>query len=184
MAKTLHWVTDQTIQKEQIERELLLVQQEEQRKLSANEVQRYKKKLERKSRNEHDKIWRSLVAFATLNFNGDSNQNKDTNVDETKTVRETAVTSSLPETESFEFADPNDLLVEERSSQSNSNDVPGVPREQLLVFMKRARAAYGRTALCLSGGAMVCTEVLDGYCCLVYLMDKSFIDCFSFFLCV
>ena len=28
-------------------------------------------------------------------------------------------------------------------------------REQLLTFLKRARAAYGRTALCLSGGAMM-----------------------------
>ncbi|KAG7347069.1 patatin-like phospholipase [Nitzschia inconspicua] len=41
-------------------------------------------------------------------------------------------------------------------SHRSTGAVPSMAhREQLLVFLKRARAAYGRTALCLSGGAMM-----------------------------
>ncbi|KAL3921897.1 MAG: hypothetical protein SGILL_002500 [Bacillariaceae sp.] len=41
-------------------------------------------------------------------------------------------------------------------SVRSSGSIPTTAhREQLLVFLKRARAIYGRTALCLSGGAMM-----------------------------
>ncbi|KAL3921058.1 MAG: hypothetical protein SGILL_002949 [Bacillariaceae sp.] len=42
-----------------------------------------------------------------------------------------------------------------QSVKSTANIPTIAHREQLVVFLKRARAAYGRTALCLSGGAMM-----------------------------
>ena len=45
------------------------------------------------------------------------------------------------------------------SSVLNASQLSGLPaalhREKIKNFLKRARAAYGRTALCLSGGAMM-----------------------------
>lgn len=157
VTKTLHWITDQTLRKEQIKRDLLAHQEEEERQSTANEVKRYNKKLERKTRYEHDKIWRSLVALATLNFNVNNDHYEKEKAGEKERGGEAgpSETAGPPEAVTFDFANLNELLIEERSSRSNSIDIPGIPREQLLVFMKRARAAYGRTALCLSGGAMM-----------------------------
>jgi len=50
---------------------------------------------------------------------------------------------SASETEKPRAVDPNDKLLQQQQ------------REQIKTFLKRARASYGRTALCLSGGAMM-----------------------------
>mmetsp|Transcript_29038 Transcript_29038/g.58932 ORF Transcript_29038/g.58932 Transcript_29038/m.58932 type:complete len:727 (-) Transcript_29038:114-2294(-) len=40
-------------------------------------------------------------------------------------------------------------------TRSSRQELPLEHRENVMIFLKRARAAYGRTALCLSGGAMM-----------------------------
>ena len=50
-------------------------------------------------------------------------------------------------------------IIPRNNSVVNISQLSGLPaalhREKVKTFLKRARAAYGRTALCLSGGAMM-----------------------------
>eukprot|EP00557_Chaetoceros_sp_GSL56_P001704 CAMPEP_0176502854 /NCGR_PEP_ID=MMETSP0200_2-20121128/15005_1 /TAXON_ID=947934 /ORGANISM="Chaetoceros sp., Strain GSL56" /LENGTH=903 /DNA_ID=CAMNT_0017902013 /DNA_START=281 /DNA_END=2992 /DNA_ORIENTATION=- len=57
-----------------------------------------------------------------------------------------------------DMSDSTSSNHEGRNSEEDIDDVDIMrkqQREQVKLFMKRARAAYGRTALCLSGGAMM-----------------------------
>lgn len=132
VTETLHWITDEAIR----------LQPPEQMS-STSDVDakaKYTKNLERKVHNEKDRIWKSLLSWATLNFaDGDG----------PGVVRKPEIITR-----------PR-LSTADRSTGSGS-DNEGVParlplfhQEQLVTFLKRARAAYGRTALCLSGGAMM-----------------------------
>jgi predicted acylesterase/phospholipase RssA len=77
----------------------------------------------------------------------------------------TRTNPSLPDMDEVNviYASSGDLtsLVSDAGSEGmqsvrSTGTIPTMAhREQLLVFLKRARAAYGRTALCLSGGAMM-----------------------------
>jgi hypothetical protein len=126
VAKTLHWITDEA-----------LSIPESNPKLEADARIKYERSLDRKVKSEKDKIWKSLVSWATLTF-----------------------------PKEYEGAPFAELVISSNSrddslgSCDSRTTTPGVPRVlpmfhrlQLIEFLKSARAAYGRTALCLSGGA-------------------------------
>ena len=109
----------------------------------------YDTKLQKKVRKEKHKLWSSLLN-ATVSFlsHADSNNNN--------SPQESLHDLSLPERRKSQ----NDLSFSERSSNGSlfmeaNGHLPACHRDEVLAFLKRARAAYGRTALCLSGGAMM-----------------------------
>ena len=62
--------------------------------------------------------------------------------------------------------DKHELKKNQSSSERSCSDsqslsgkekklLPPIHREKVRIFLKRAKAAYGRTCLCLSGGAMM-----------------------------
>mmetsp|Transcript_17619 Transcript_17619/g.26702 ORF Transcript_17619/g.26702 Transcript_17619/m.26702 type:complete len:846 (-) Transcript_17619:55-2592(-) len=95
----------------------------------------YESKLQRKVEEEKNKLWTSVLSWSTLNFDKSA--------------------------EKFPLSRQNSLHISSsRSEDSSDNEKaenhPAVfNKEKIIVFLKRARAAYGRTALCLSGGAMM-----------------------------
>jgi len=107
------------------------------------EQQAYEMLLHKKVREEKTKLWQSLIS-ATLNV---FNDKKD----------------GSPGRRGSKHGSPS------RSRQASGGNLNGEAaakshgslsifhRMEVLLFLKRARAAYGRTALCLSGGAMMGT---------------------------
>jgi len=128
---TLHWITD----------EALKISGKKKATSEAEAKIFYERNLERKVRNEKDKVWKSLQAWATLSFRVDK--------DEKRESRE----EISPHTSSTGACEGS--VLSEGSDHGISKALPLFHREQLVEFLKRARAAYGRTALCLSGGAMM-----------------------------
>jgi len=142
VTKTLQWVTDQT---------LLLEEEETERQNSIS----YEANFQQKTMMERKKLWGSLVAFATLDFSNSSNNQK---TQESK-IRESTKDTSRNSSRSRPLSPASHGTSETRSSvsstSSSSSSIPPVTRQQLLRFLKRARHAYGKTALCLSGGSMM-----------------------------
>ena len=134
---TLQWLTDQTL--------LLEEEQEAERRDSMS----YEATIQQKSIMERQKLWSSLVSLATsFDFSSSSNLQK---LD--------GVASSLRDSskKSIEMrpSSPASQTTSDTTSASSTSSVPPITRQQLLRFLKRARHAYGKTALCLSGGAMM-----------------------------
>ena len=92
------------------------------------------KEITTKTLEEKNKIVSSLIQWATLGILGGEDEEND--IDDDNAPTETVV-SGLRSATSEEYA--RNLAM----------------REKITTFLKRARAAYGRTALCLSGGAMM-----------------------------
>lgn len=112
--------------------------------LSEGEKQVFDEILQQKVQAEKTKLWQSLVAGA-FNIFGEK---KDGSPGRTRT----SSGSITMDQDSRQF-------IETRRSKGSSLSV--LHRMEILLFLKRARAAYGRTALCLSGGAMM-GEFLSG----------------------
>lgn len=92
----------------------------------SDEMRKYKESLENAVTSSRLKLHETLISWATLNFlKGKSNES-----DKEKRRNE----------------NEKKLLI---------NLLPKTHRETVKVFLKRSRAAYGRTALVLSGGAMM-----------------------------
>ncbi len=138
VTKTLKWVTNQTLLREQEE------------SIRASEAERrgslsYEKNFQQKTMMERKKLWGSLVAFATLDFGTNNNDTK-------------AYTKSNTTGNDSGYRPPSpgaSLNSGKTSDASTTSSIPPISRQQLLRFLKRARHAYGRTALCLSGGSMM-----------------------------
>jgi len=145
VAKIVHWLTDHT---------LLMEQQasESQRKhLRKRKSLREYRRFQEKSRLERKKLWKSLVEFSTLDFfaTGGVGDNKPIDGD----GGDSTATSAIPDYGGVAFDDVT--ASSSRSSSEQSSCGSRVGREQLAGFLKRAHHAYGKTALCLSGGAMM-----------------------------
>ena len=96
----------------------------------SEDLTNYQKSLQATVKSEQDKLHETLISWATLNFfNKKSNEHKSD-----PKLNQSSCPNSGPDTVKF---------------------LPGAHRETVKVFLKRARAAYGRTALVLSGGAMM-----------------------------
>ena len=128
---------------EEVEMTLFWVTEEAMRLPSADDnsfvaKESYDKRFERKVRKEKHKLLSSLI-HATLYF-------VELMKDEDTRASESSCNLSVSSDRS---TGSNDNLT------ADSNSLPAFHREAVLAFLKRARAAYGRTALCLSGGAMM-----------------------------
>ena len=139
VVKTMEWVTDEA---------LTLPYDSENE--NEEEQKDYESNFENKVRHEKDKLWKSLIKFATtLSF------------DEKPKSRGSLHGGSVSSTESqSEFVKPSPITGEiNKFINTQSQDGRKLPtafhRKQVIEFFKRARAALGRTALCLSGGAML-----------------------------
>ena len=97
--------------------------------LLQKEKSEIERELKSKAALEHEKM-QSFLGWATLNFRGYPDK------DHKKNEMDSTFAPS-PHTEDEEMA--HNVMM----------------REKIKTFLKRARAAYGRTALCLSGGAMM-----------------------------
>jgi hypothetical protein len=94
--------------------------------------------LRSKTEEEEQKLIQSLLSWATLGILGKSGESKEGGDSDTNGI------DSAPTV----VSDLNHVRGEEYIKNL-------VLREKVKTFLKRARAAYGRTALCLSGGAMM-----------------------------
>lgn len=134
VATTLRWVTTQC--------SLIDENDSVDSSIVANEID-YEKKLQKKVRQEKKKIWSSVVTWATQNYDHTDDESSeippDTRYDHGGNDLDTTV------------AVPQRTL----SHGDNKTHLPPFHKEKVIAFLKRARAAYGRTALCLSGGAMM-----------------------------
>jgi uncharacterized membrane protein len=166
VTNTLHWVTEQVMSADATDDERAQLDE------NGDVIKTYEKSFQRKARDEREHLWQSLIGLAinvaTLNFNGDDDETK--NANEKKKKGDAKDTSSSPEVArngsparstssavgvddvDVSYASVGDLIS---AGSEAGSDPTMVHREQLLIFLKRARASYGRTALCLSGGAMM-----------------------------
>ena len=112
----------------------------------------YEMKLQKKVRQEKRKIWSSVVSWATENFD----QTGDESFGVSSTSQHGTGENSPKGKERVHDLD-NAVIVPQRnvSDGENKHHLPPFHKEKVIAFLKRARAAYGRTALCLSGGAMM-----------------------------
>jgi hypothetical protein len=104
------------------------------------EKQVYEEILQERVRQEKEHLWKTSLVAATLNLFGDGrNRNPSPNGDSAVKRSRSSI-----------------AVAAARGPLSPFH------RLEVLAFLKRARAAYGRTALCLSGGAMMgtCQHVL------------------------
>eukprot|EP00522_Entomoneis_paludosa_P009416 CAMPEP_0172441960 /NCGR_PEP_ID=MMETSP1065-20121228/2456_1 /TAXON_ID=265537 /ORGANISM="Amphiprora paludosa, Strain CCMP125" /LENGTH=904 /DNA_ID=CAMNT_0013191599 /DNA_START=27 /DNA_END=2741 /DNA_ORIENTATION=+ len=134
---TLHWITDQATSVPVSE--------------SFNEVEKkvYQENVQSEFRKEKDKLWKSLVEQK----NSMDAEDVEATIKDKDDATETTVGTGdhLPQNQQSNSAEHGD----DNDGPGLSHGLPPVHRDQVLDFLKRARASYGRTALCLSGGAMM-----------------------------
>jgi hypothetical protein len=131
---TLHWITEEALKIPAA-------------CMDSIGLESYEEALQKKVRDEKDKLWKSLITNV-FNIFGDNKSDKKSGKGSSASLSEIIPSNS------------------ESPSRSGTIKVPGtlpaVHRIEVLAFLKRARAAYGRTALCLSGGAMMGTLRVHG----------------------
>mmetsp|Transcript_14355 Transcript_14355/g.31342 ORF Transcript_14355/g.31342 Transcript_14355/m.31342 type:complete len:903 (-) Transcript_14355:248-2956(-) len=134
VVETLHWITDQALSVPMVD--------------CVNEAEKkvYKQNVQSEFKREKDKLWKSLVGI-------DERSAVDGKDLEATKDDGTATTTS---TGDGEHPHLGDIARHDNSYPNNFNQgLPSVHRDQVLEFLKRARTSYGRTSLCLSGGAMM-----------------------------
>lgn len=137
---TLHWLTDEAAA---LPRPAAAA-----RRASAL---RYQQTVQTQIRQEKDKLWRSLV---TKFDRGESREEEEEEEDDYIPPDEQALVpldSRGAATASTQTATQTDSSLQTPPTKR----LPSFHRDQVLALLKRARASYGRTALCLSGGAMM-----------------------------
>lgn len=142
VSKTMEWLTDEALK---------LPDGQEDELLEEDSVtkRKYQESLAMNVRIEKDKIWKSLVSFAT------------SITEERPTPSQTSATSNNDSSvSSLESLATGGQQTRNRahvgghpSRKASATQLPSFHRKQVIDFFKRARAAYGRTALCLSGGS-------------------------------
>ena len=138
VTKTMEWVTDEALKVPCDPKDY---------EDESSEVKRdYEATLDQKVRHEKDKIWKSLIRFATtMSFDEKSQHRPSSTIDTQLSV------SSLESMSEEQKQIAQTMLP--GSPRDLANQLPSIHRKQVMDFFKRARTAYGRTALCLSGGA-------------------------------
>lgn len=119
--------------------------------------EKYEVKLKMKIQQEREKIYSSLMTFATLTFlGGSSTELSDHPIPTTDTVTTSSLSSS-PTSSPKQNSQPSPipLAIPRKKSIHDFKTLPSLHRSKVKIFLKRARAAYGRTALCLSGRGMM-----------------------------
>ena len=110
----------------------------------------YDMTLQSKVRQEKKKIWSSFVSWATQ-IHEEEIENSGT----PRTSRHGSGKNTRPVHEPQRASPPKPSLSTIESRGRSLSSLPSFHKEKVIAFLKRARAAYGRTALCLSGGAMM-----------------------------
>uniref|UniRef100_A0A7S4J505 Uncharacterized protein n=1 Tax=Odontella aurita TaxID=265563 RepID=A0A7S4J505_9STRA len=105
----------------------------------------YEKELKSKVKEEKSKMYGSLIQWATLTILGGGKDDENEKLEDSAQKNEEKRMSS-------EHAEGPPKTI---TAAATETYLPFLHREQVKTFLKRARAAYGRTALCLSGGAMM-----------------------------
>lgn len=134
VAKTMEWVTDEALN--------LPVETDELADENSETKRDYQQSLAMNVRIEKDKIWKSLVNFAT-SFTGDDNKATTTTPGSSVSSLESMSAGGHQRAHASGFP----------TRKASATQLPSFHREQVIDFFRRARAAYGRTALCLSGGS-------------------------------
>lgn len=140
---TLQWLTDQT-----------LLMEEEQ--LERRDSVSYETTIQQKSLMERQKLWSSLVSLATFDFSG--NYKVDNSSSSPRDSSKKSVSSTKDHSRKSAQGrpvSPASQATGYTTTASSTSSIPPITRQQLLRFLKRARHAYGKTALCLSGGSMM-----------------------------
>ena len=150
VSKTLHWMTDEAAS--------LSVNSGLDKQTS---VEQYAETLKTEVRKEKDKLWRHLVSIfdsksddgSDDDENGDKIKQKDYFSEKKRIEKmvEQQKTGTLQIATNREEEEGLQSQVRRTAAQA----LPSVHREQVLQLLRRARTSYGRTALCLSGGAMM-----------------------------
>jgi predicted acylesterase/phospholipase RssA len=133
--KTLHWITDESIRLTR-----------DSNSEGTKDRQTYERTLQQKVRKEKDRLWKSVLSWAMLNFTDDHHNNAASLLP--PGAQDDAPRKRLPSEHTIS-SDGSHI------SESVPQSLPHFHREELIAYLKRARSAYGRTALCLSGGAMM-----------------------------
>lgn len=164
VAKTLRWVTNvvkllnqnqqhqQKKQQQEEEEELLVAKMLHQ--TTQNEADDIEKKLELKRAQEENKLYASLMQWATLNIlkiGDELSVENDNSMNERPLEKEVSKEKSTAAAVTVASSPPAGNLPTNTTVDHNNL----LLRAKVKTFLKRARAAYGRTALCLSGGAMM-----------------------------
>lgn len=145
VAKTMRWVTDEAMKHSHDLEKTKKVKKMDERKAMVS----YEESLERRVRKEKDKIWGvGNLLGAVLSF-VDGSGSKDDSSDEID-FDKSILRERLASHEELSTANASDV-----GSETIPMALPAFHKEHLVAFLKRARAEYGRTALCLSGGAMM-----------------------------
>lgn len=126
---TLHWITDKA------------TYVPEEGKANETEKKMYQQNIQSEFRKEKNKLWKSLVETAECTPSDDPEGLVNDDCTETTTNTDN------------QSRDMDDHA--EAQSPALPHNLSPVHRDQVLEFLKRARNSYGRTALCLSGGAMM-----------------------------
>jgi predicted acylesterase/phospholipase RssA len=139
VTKTMIWITDESLR----------MPESNMGPSEAEAKKTYVHNLERKVRNEKDKLWKGVLEWAMLSFGAEGAEAQ-------------AHNNKSPPPKQVSIGRPRISSDHTHGSDGTSNASEGVPKalphfhkEELIAFLKRARSAYGRTALCLSGGAMM-----------------------------
>ena len=139
---TLHWVTNEALKRQPMDDN----EQDDNYSIDSPRRQQHsgmtidnpdddsfeEDQLKRKVQGETDNIWKSMMMAALELIDGKDEEKK-----------------------SLASASDSIMSMDESESITYDNDFspPSFHREQILDFLKRSRMTYGRTALCLSGGA-------------------------------
>lgn len=115
--------------------------------LSKGEHQIYEQILQKKVQEEKTKLWQSLVSGA-MNIFGDKKEGSPSR-------RSRSSGRDTPESRDSVHEQIGAQPNYETAMPKSNGSLSVFHRMEVLLFLKRARAAYGRTALCLSGGAMM-----------------------------
>ena len=148
VTKTMRWVTDEAIGHSQDLENTKVVKKMDERKARVS----YAESMERRVRKEKDKIWNvGNLLGAVLSFvDGSGSIKEDGDSSDEIHFDESILRESLVSREELSTANTS-----EAGSENVPSELPAYHKEHLVAFLKRARTEYGRTALCLSGGAMM-----------------------------
>ncbi len=118
----------------------------------------FDKELKSKIEEEQNKLFGHIISWAAHNLLGMGDDKSDESKHDRSNFEDTTTTPPISE-QSDEGKD-GEKSVENEPFDENTEAYEEytralVHREKIKTFLKRARAAYGRTALCLSGGAMM-----------------------------
>ncbi|KAL7542401.1 hypothetical protein ACHAXR_013404 [Thalassiosira sp. AJA248-18] len=153
VVKTLQWVTEEVRERSQpppdVAREIKV---EDSAKCQKDRLE-FDNELKSKVEEEKSKIVSHMISWATLGILGgtgrDENNAKEGKEVEEKGKEEDEATLVIDDVQAEAVLTTSHHTTKEEYAKNL------VLREKIMTFLKRARAAYGRTALCLSGGAMM-----------------------------